>query len=180
MNSLQKKLLKHKISAISGWIDLKDIPSAQWEAAQLSSEEKKQQESIEMLYELSRLVQDWDQCLHYGSLLTEITPHDAGTWVRYCNALFWNEQVEEACDLAQEKMNEFPKVWDLVYNLACYHTRHQDYESALQALRKAAQIANDLDYFEHQAKIDPDLEPLWKHLGKKADEFFSSGDLTRE
>ncbi len=177
MDARQKKLLRHKISSICGWLELGDIDSAQEEASRLTTEEKVYPDSIEILYELSRHAGNWPDCLHYGSLLVELSPNDPGSWVRYCNALFWSEQVEEARDVAIEKISEFPTVWDLVYNLACYFTRLNHFDRALQALRKAARLSKDPEYFQHQARIDPDLEPLWRHLGKKADEFFASGEI---
>lgn len=177
MDACQKKLLRHKLSSICGWLELGNATAAREEAASLTPEELRQSDTIEMLYELSRHEKDWSGCLYFGKALSEVAPDDAGSWVRYCNALFWCEEVERARDLAIEKISEFPKVWDLVYNLACYLTRLHHFDRALQALRKAAQLSNDLNYFQHQAQIDPDLEPLWRHLGKKAEDFFASGDM---
>lgn len=178
MDSREKKLLlKHKISSIWGWLELGDLGSAEEEAASLQFDELSQPESIDIFYEISRKKKSWTDCVHYGEELTRVSPTDPGTWVRLCNALFWNGQAEMARDLATQKIKEFPEEWDLVYNLACYQTKLESFDSAIEALQKAAQISPNREYFERQAVLDQDLEPLWEHLGITGDQFFKTFDI---
>jgi len=178
MDSRKEKLsFKHKISSIWGWIDLEDYESAKQEVALLNEVEMNQPESVDILYELSRISKDFGDCVQHGSQLTQLRPQDPGAWVRFCNALFWNNQIEDAQILAQEKMDEFPDEWDLVYNLSCYLTKLRKFDEALDALKKASSLTSNKEYFKGQAVLDPDLEELWDYLGVAPEEFFNSGSF---
>lgn len=178
MDSREKKLsLKHKISSIWGWLELGDLQTAQEEAHQLNHEELEEPESVDIFYEIARKSKCWNDCLKFGLKLTELCPDDPGTWVRYCNALFWSNQNEKARNLAIKKINEFPEEWDLVYNLACYLTKLQDFDEAVDALKKAEKMAGNKRYFQRQAILDQDLKPLWDHLGINPVKFFRSADI---
>ena len=62
-------------------------------------------------------------------------------------------------------VDKFPDEHTVSYNLACYACRLGNLRESLQWLERAIDLAGKTD-IRARALDDPDLEPLWKHIGE--------------
>ena len=74
-------------------------------------------------------------------------------------------KAQEARDNLLRVVDKFPTSPIMRYNLACYECQLGRLEQAKQWLEKAFALG-DAKQMKLAALDDPDLEPLWKEIGK--------------
>ena len=62
-------------------------------------------------------------------------------------------------------LDKFPKEYIMRYNLACYAAQLGNLKEARDWLQKAIDLAGTNEV-KLMALNDPDLEPLWREIGK--------------
>lgn len=97
---------------------------------------------------------------------TKLDPANAFAWANLGGAEMLRNRTAEALVAYQRALDADPNHWSAHYNLACYHARQQDLESALEHLHRALQalraqpdtqlLANVL----HDLQQNPDFEEL--------------------
>ena len=75
------------------------------------------------------------------------------------------ERTAEARDNLLRVAGKFPDLAIIPYNLACYECQLRRLEKAKHWLEKAFKLG-DGERMRLAALDDPDLEPLWKDIGK--------------
>ena len=75
------------------------------------------------------------------------------------------KRTEKARDNRLRVVDEFPEDPIMRYDLACYECQLGRLEQAKNWLEKAFKLGNPNE-IKLMALDDPDLEPLWKEIGK--------------
>jgi hypothetical protein len=74
--------------------------------------------------------------------------------------------IPEAKEILTEAKAKFPAEYLISFNLACYECQLGNLAAAKERLKEAIELAGDKKDIRLQALEDPDLEPLWSHIGE--------------
>ena len=104
----------------------------------------------------------WGACVDIASAVIKLAPENCNGWIHRSFALHELKRTQEAFDNLLPVANQFPDVWTVPYNLACYCSQLQRLEEAQAWLKKA--MAIDEQTVKRAAIDDPDLKPLWDSM----------------
>ena len=94
-----------------------------------------------------------------------LLPGNAEGWLHRSVALHELKRTREARDQLLPAVPLFPDSGAIRYDLACYECQLGHLPEAKGWLEKAFAI-DHTNSLKRQALNDPDLEPLWKHIGE--------------
>jgi len=153
------------LKAAQGWFELGDHLEANEELEQITAEHRAHSAVLEMRWQIYAKAKKWEAALDIASALVQMVPELALGWVHRSFSLHELKRTEEARDNLLRVVDKFPEDPIMRYNLACYECQLGRLEQAKDWLEKAFAIG-DPKQIKLMALEDPDLEPLWKEIGK--------------
>ena len=153
------------LTAAQGWLELGNPPEANEELEQIAAELQCHPEVLRVRWHLNVQQKKWAACLDIANTLIKLDPLSSSGWVNWANTLYWAGRTQEAFDGLLPLIVEFPKVWAIPYNLACYCAQLGKLNEARTWLNKAFAMPADGEerkQLQMIALADPDLEPLRK------------------
>ena len=157
----------HRLRAAEGWLELGDSPEANAELDNITPALRAHPAVLAVRWQIEAKAGRWDQAHEIARALTELVPEECSVWVwrAYAVRRMAGGGIEQARELLRGMVEKFPREWVLPYNLACYACQLGHVEQARDWLQKALALGN-ARALKLMALEDPDLEPLWKDLGK--------------
>lgn len=117
---------------------------------------------LELRWQIFAHARNWEACLDIASALVTLIPIQSEGWIQRSFSLHELKRTQEAFDKLRPAAKEFPKVWRIPYNLACYCAQLGRMEDAADWFKKAMLIE---ERKVQEAGInDPDLNPLWDSM----------------
>ena len=122
---------------------------------------------LEIRWQIYAKEKKWDACVDIARAITTLAPAHVSGWIHlaYSTRRAKNGGLDAARTILSDAAETFPKVPVIPYNLACYACQLGKLKDAWQLLEKAFAIG-DSKQLKLMALDDPDLEPLWKEIGK--------------
>jgi tetratricopeptide (TPR) repeat protein len=153
------------LQAAEGWVELGNYLEANEELEQITPENRAHPAVLEIRWQIYAKAKKWDLALELASALIQLVPELPLGWVHRSYSLHELKKTEEARDNLLRVVEKFPKDPIMRYNLACYECQLGSLTEAKNWLQKAFEVG-DGNKIKLMALDDPDLEPLWKEIGK--------------
>jgi tetratricopeptide (TPR) repeat protein len=115
--------------------------------------------------EIYAAAKKWEAALDIAAALVQLEPENSQGWLHRSYCLHELKRTTEARENLLPVLEKFPNDAIMRYNLACYECQLGNLERAKQWLEKAFQLGEPTKT-RLMALDDPDLEPLWKHIGE--------------
>ncbi|HHY84271.1 MAG TPA: tetratricopeptide repeat protein [Verrucomicrobia bacterium] len=151
------------LDAAEGWLGLGNEQEARAELAKIPADKQEHPEVLDVWWRVHARSRDWSACERIGSRLIAVLPDSAHGWIQRSYALHEMRRTQEAFDLLRPAWEKFQDIWTIAYNLACYCAQLERLEEARIWLGRAMRV--DENAVRRAAADDPDLKPLWEHLG---------------
>jgi tetratricopeptide (TPR) repeat protein len=151
--------------AAQGWLELGNHLEANEELEQITPCRRARPEVLEVRWQIYAAAKKWDATLDIAATLIRIDAEDPLGWVHRSYALHELKRTTEARDNLLRVVDTFPISATIHYNLACYECQLGRLEQAKTWLEKAFKLG-DAKKMKLAAIDDPDLEPLWRAIGK--------------
>lgn len=152
----------HHLLAAEGWIELGNHVEANQELELISPRRRIHPDVLELRWQIYANARRWDACLDIANKLVQRAPTRAHGWIHRSFTLHQLKRTQEAFDKLRPVANEFPKIWTIPYNLACYCSQLGRLKEAEDWFKKAMHVD---DKATQKAGIDdPDLKPLWDSM----------------
>jgi len=152
----------HHLRAAEGWLELGNPVEANEELERIQPTLRAHPRVLEVRWHIYERAGKWDGCLAIASTLVEQLPHTPQPWVHRSFALHELKRTQEAYDRLRPAVAQFPKVWLIPYNLACYCAQLGRLEECQDWFKKA--MALDEHTVKQAALDDADLKPLWDSM----------------
>jgi tetratricopeptide (TPR) repeat protein len=155
----------HHLEAAQGWLELGNHAEADAELDSIASSLRAHPDVLNVRWGIYAAARKWEAALDSAAALIQLNPEDPLGWVHRSYSLHELKRTAEARDNLLRVVDRFPDDPIMRYNLACYECQLGNLERAKQWLEKAFAIG-DAKEMKLAALEDPDLEPLWKEIGK--------------
>ena len=155
------------LNAAEGWLELGNQVEAFEELEQITPQLRVHPDVLEVRWQIYAKEAKWDACIDIARAITKLDPARASGWIHlaYSTRRAKNGGLEAARTILSDAAETFPKVPIIPYNLACYPCQLGSLKEAWQWLEKAFALG-DSKRLKLMALDDPDLEPMWKEIGK--------------
>ena len=153
----------HHLRAAQGWIELGNQVEASEELKKIMPELRAHPDVFEVRWHIHAQLKNWDDCLGLAEMVIRLAPERADGWIHRSFALHEMKRTQEALDQLAPLAAQFPKIWTIPYNLACYSAQLGQMEGCKKWFQAA--LAIDEETVKLAAKEDPDLKPLRDTLG---------------
>jgi tetratricopeptide (TPR) repeat protein len=150
------------LEAAQGWLELGDHLEANEELERISPDMRVHPDVLNVRWHIYSKAQKWDTCVDIASALIDFAPECSLGWIHRSFSLHNLKRTQEAFDRLLPVANEFPRVWNIPYNLACYCAQLGRLDEAQDWFKKA--MAIDEQSVKESALDDPDLKPLWDSM----------------
>ena len=151
--------------AAQGWLELGNHIEANEELEKIAPELRAHPNVLKLRWEIYAAAKKWERALDIAAALIQLEPEELLGWVHRSYALHELKRTAEARDNLLRVVDRFPQSATMRYNLACYESQLGNLERAKQWLEKAFELG-DAREMKLASLQDPDLEPLWKDIGK--------------
>ena len=160
---MQMKKLKHPdhfyLLAAQGWLELGNHIEANEELEKISPELRAYPLVLELRCVIYARAKLWPSCVEVADALVRARPKKSMAWIQRSFALHVLKRTQEAFDSLLPVADEFPGIWTIPYNLACYCAQFNRLDDSRVWFQKA--MAIDEKAVQKAAIDDPDLKPLW-------------------
>jgi tetratricopeptide (TPR) repeat protein len=156
----------HHLLAAQGWIELGNHLEANEELENITAENRAHPAVLEVRWQIYAQAEKWKGALDIASALIQLVPEHPLGWIHQSYSLHELKRTEEARDNLLGVVEKSPQDPIMRYNLACYECQLGQLEQAKHWLRKAFEVG-DSKKIKLMALEDPDLEPLWREIGKR-------------
>jgi tetratricopeptide (TPR) repeat protein len=153
------------LEAAEGWIELGNPLEANGELENITAENRAHPAVLEVRWQIYAKAKKWDAALDIASALIQLAPEHPLGWVHRSYSLHELKRPEEARDNLLRVVDKFPQDPIMRYNLACYECQLGQLEQAKSWLQKAFELGDPMK-IKLMALEDPDLELLWREIGK--------------
>jgi predicted Zn-dependent protease len=154
------------VEAAQGWIELGNHLEANEELEQVTAENRAHPAVLEVRWQIYAKAKKWDAALDIASALVQMVPEHPLGWVHRSYCLHELKRTAEARDNLLRVVDKFPEDPIMRYNLTCYECQLGRLEQAKNWLEKAFKLGDPKE-MKLMALEDPDLEPLWREIGKR-------------
>jgi tetratricopeptide (TPR) repeat protein len=151
--------------AAQGWLELGNHIEANEELENITPQLRAHPEVLKVRWEIYAAAKKWEATLHIAAALIQLDPDNPLGWVHRSYAFHELKRTAEARDNLLRVVDKFSASATMRYNLACYECQLGRLEQAKQWLEKAFELG-DARNMKLAALDDPDLQPLWKEIGK--------------
>jgi len=117
---------------------------------------------LELRWQIYAKEKKWEACVDIATAVIKLAPENCNGWVHRSFALHELKRTKEAFDLLLPAADQFPRVWTVPYNLACYCAQLGRLDECQEWFKEA--MAIDEQTVKRAAIDDPDLKPLWDSL----------------
>ncbi len=148
--------------AAQGWLELNNHLEADKELDEITPQLRAHPDVLELRWEIYARAEKWEACVNLAESLVELRPNSATGWIQRSFALHELKRTQEAFDNLLPAADNFPGVWTIPYNLACYCAQLGGLEECESWFKKA--MAIDEHTVKRAAIDDPDLKPFWDSL----------------
>ena len=154
----------HYWEAAQGWTGLRNPKEAYAELEKIRPELQEHPFVRSAWLDALILDDEWTKAREIATCLTNEFPDEPGFWLHLAYATRRAEGggVEQALEILDGALNEFPSEWMIPYNMACYLCQLERLEEAKLLLGKALEIGGK--DIRAAALGDEDLMPLWPYL----------------
>jgi tetratricopeptide (TPR) repeat protein len=156
---------RRHLDAAEGWIGLGNRMEADIELDKIELELRAHPEILEVRWQIYAKAKKWDAALDIAAALVQLVPEAPLGWLHRSYCLHELKRTEEARDNFLRVVDKFPDDPIMRYNLACYECQLGRLEQAKNWLDKAFELG-DPKKIKLMALDDPDLEPLWREIGR--------------
>ena len=150
------------LKAAEGWLELGDHLEANEELELIRPRLRVHPDVLEIRWQIFAKENKWGACVDIAATLIKLAPERHDGWIHRSFALHELKRTEEAFENLLPAAKQFPGVWTIPYNLACYCSQLQHLDEAETWLKKA--MAIDGETVKRAAIDDPDLLPLWDSM----------------
>ena len=165
MNSLKFDLDDQRhLAAAEGWFELGLHLEANLELEKIQPQLCGHPDVLELRWHIYAKEKKWDACLDIAAALINCAPKRVDGWIHRSFTLHELQRTQEAFDQLLPAADQFPKVWTIPYNLACYASMLHQFDVAQKWLKQA--MALDEKTVKQAAQEDADLKPLWDSMGE--------------
>jgi predicted Zn-dependent protease len=151
--------------AAQGWLELGDHVEANAELQKISQCRQWHPDVLNLRWEICAAAQSWRAALETARSLIRLDAEEPLGWIHRAYALHKLKRTTEARDTLLLVAPNFPISATLRYNLARYECQLGHLEEAKKWLAEAFHVGL-AKKMRLAAPHDPDLEPLWKEIGK--------------
>lgn len=160
--SLSPSDLRH-IEYAKGFLILDALEKANEELDNVAPELRSHPDVLGVRLAIHERGKKWPMCVELARHLAKVQPKETSWPLALAFATRRSESLLAAQAILREAEGRFPRAAAIKFNLACYAAQLGELEEA-KCLVKAA-IALDRS-LQKEALDDPDLEPIWRSLGK--------------
>jgi predicted Zn-dependent protease len=153
------------LQAAQGWLELGNHIEAEAELDNITASLRAHPDVLKVRWEIYAVAKKWEAALDIAAAIVQLDPDDPLGWVHRSYALHELKRTAEARDNLLRVAEKFPASPTIRYNLACYECQLGNLERAKDWLEKAFALG-DAKKMKLAALDDPDLQPLWKEIGK--------------
>jgi tetratricopeptide (TPR) repeat protein len=146
-----------------GWLELGNSMEATKEIEKISAALQGHPGVLELKWHLHAHAKNWQACVAVADETIKAAPHRPEGWIHRSFALHELKRTQEALENLLPAAHQFPAVWTIPYNLACYCAQQERLDESMAWLTKA--LAIDADTVKSAAVSDPDLKPLRDRFG---------------
>lgn len=164
LKGLPEPDIKH-LTAATGWLELGNWQEAFDELERITPQWRAHPDVLVKRCEVYSAAWKWDYALAIAEGLTECAPTDPRGWLWLCRIFHFTGRNQQAYDIATSKVADFRESWELHYDTACYASLLGKFKEAEDFLTRAFALG-DAKKLKLMALNDPDLERLWKEIGK--------------
>jgi tetratricopeptide (TPR) repeat protein len=152
------------LNAAIGWLELGNHLEANEELEEIAPQMRVHPDVLEVRWQIFAKAEKWEVCVDIARSITKLVPSRPGGWIQLAYSLRRAKGggLQVALETLMPVADQFPKVWVIPYNSACYCSQMQRLEEAETWLRKA--MAIDETTVKRAAIDDPDLQPLWDSM----------------
>jgi tetratricopeptide (TPR) repeat protein len=161
INSLQPPDTFH-LQAAQGWLELGNYIEADEELEKITPQFRTHPDVEEVRWHLCAQAKRWEACVNITDATIKLDPKRSEAWIHRSFALHELRRTQDAFDQLLTAAEQFPTVWTIPYNLACYCAQLGRMNESKLWLERAILINERM---VRQAAIDdPDLKPLWDSM----------------
>lgn len=155
----------HHLMAAQGWLELGNHLEASAELEEIAPLLRGHPSVLDLRWQIYADARRWEAAVEIASTLVQQLPDNAGFWIHRSFALHELKRTREARDLLLPAVTRFPAEEAIRYNLACYECQLGNLPESKRWLDETFAL-NDSKQVKLDALNDPDLEPLWTHIGE--------------
>jgi predicted Zn-dependent protease len=156
--------LEHVVRAAQGWYELGLPEEAERELASLPPAAQAMPEVLKLRFHVARSRQRAEDALAIALVLIEVSGAEMWGWLYRSQALHWLGRTRESYDLLQPVRRNWPKAYEIPYDLSCYCAQSERIDEARTWFAKAMALAKNQAAVKAMALADPDLKPLWDEI----------------
>jgi tetratricopeptide (TPR) repeat protein len=161
MNSLEPPD-SHCLKSAQGWLELGNHLEANEELEKISPEKRVHPDVLDVRWHIFAKAGKWAACVDIASAIIKLAPDRSGGWIHRSFAMHELKRTQDAFDYLLPAAENFPRVWMIPYNLACYCAQLGRLNESQDWLKKA--VAINEQPVKRAAIDDPDLLPLWDSM----------------
>ena len=150
--------------AANGWLELGSWLEANEELENITPQMRVHPDVLALRCEIYGRAEKWHACVDIAETFVNFKPSRAEGWIHRSYALHALLHTQEAFDKLVPAAKQFPNVWTIPYNLACYCAQLGRFDEAKAWFKKALRV--DGRAVQRAGIDDPDLKPLWKSMGR--------------
>jgi tetratricopeptide (TPR) repeat protein len=152
----------HHLTAATGWLELGNHLEANEELEKIAPQLRIHPDVLEIRWQIYAKEKKWEACVDIATTVIKLAPNNSTGWIHRSFALHELFRTQEAFEKLFPAAEQFPNVWMIPYNLACYCSQLNRLEEAQIWFKKA--MAIDEQIVKRTAIGDPDLQPLWDSM----------------
>jgi predicted Zn-dependent protease len=153
------------VDAAQGWFELGNCIEATEELEQITPEMRGHPSVLEVRFHIYAAAKKWEYAAEIAKAIADLVPESPFGFTHRAFSLHELKRTQEAWNVLLPVVDRFPDQYIIRYNLACYACQLGNLKAARDWLQKAIDLAGTMEV-KLMALNDPDLEPLWKEIGK--------------
>jgi predicted Zn-dependent protease len=153
------------LKAAEGWLELGNHVEANEELEKISPTLRVHPDVLELRWQIYAKEKKWEACVNIARAIAKLAPSYPNGWIHWAYSLHELKRTQEAKAVLLPVVDKFPKESLMRYNLACYDCQLGNLKEARRWLEMAFDTG-DSKRLKLMALDDPDLEPMWKNIGK--------------
>lgn len=164
MNPLPPEDERH-LNEARGWIELGNGLEADAALDNITARLRAHPEVLLVRWFAYELLQKWDVCLDIAEALIRLAPERGSSWTCKVSALTNLGRVQEAYDVLLTQVEHIGRRLGMIFDLARLSCRLGRLAESKQWLEMLFETHGP-EVSREMVLDEPDLEPLWKHLGE--------------
>jgi tetratricopeptide (TPR) repeat protein len=152
----------HHLRAAIGWLELGNALEASRELDRIAPPLQAHPDVLAVRWHLAAHTRQWETCAEIAATMIQLDPAQPEPWIHRSFALHELKRTAEAFEQLVCVADDFPEVWTIPYNLACYCAQLGRLDDGEAWFKKAWAI--DADAAGAAALVDPDLKPIREKL----------------